>query len=114
MTMPYGGGGGYSYTPEGLNSIVGQLRHGAKALDGVAARAVQGVDAGTSSDVVGTVLADLIKMATASAGALSGSAEKVHAANGAYDDIENSQTGQIKRAGQSEDPDTRREMHVHG
>lgn len=114
MSMPYGSGGGYSYTPEALNSIVGQLQHGAKALDDVAAKAVDRVDAGASSGAVGAVLGNIIKMAVASAGALGGSATKVHAASGAYDDIENSQAGQIKRAGQPQDPDTERQMHVHG
>ncbi|RJQ91280.1 hypothetical protein [Amycolatopsis panacis] len=116
MSMPYGEkNGGYSYTPDALNGIVGQLHHGEQLLDRVAARAVTGVDAGFSSAGVGAALAGVIRMATAAAGALGGSASKVHAANGAYDDIENTHAGQLKLNDKRDsDPDTQRETHVHG
>jgi hypothetical protein len=115
MSMPYGGGGGgYGYTPDALNGIVGQLRHGEQLLDGVTVRAVTGVDAGFSSAGVGAALAGVMRMATAAAGVLGGSASKVHSANGAYDEIDNSHAGQLKLNEQRDTPESRRQDNVHG
>ncbi|WP_037362087.1 hypothetical protein [Amycolatopsis orientalis] len=115
MSAPYGDATGYSFTEGALNSIVGQLREGEKALDDVTSKVVRGVDAGASSAIVGTVLDDLVKLGVGAAGAAGGAAEKVHAANGAYDDIENTHAGQLKLNGKhADDPDTQRESHVHG
>ncbi|MGV9297727.1 hypothetical protein [Amycolatopsis sp. NPDC003676] len=115
MSAPYGDTTGYSFTEGALNGIVGQLREGEKALDEATSKAVRGVDAGASSAIVGTVLDDLVKMGVGAAGAAGSAAEKVHAANGAYDDIENTHAGQLKLNGKhADDPDTQREAHVHG
>ncbi|GAA3522296.1 hypothetical protein GCM10022222_00070 [Amycolatopsis ultiminotia] len=116
MSMPYGDtGSGYSFTEGALTGIVGQLRDGEKVLDDTTSRVVLAVDAGASSAIVGTVLDDIMKMGVGAAGAAGGSAAKVHAANGAYDDIENNNAGQLKLNGQhDDDPDTQREIHVHG
>jgi hypothetical protein len=116
MSMPYGDtSSGYSYSEGALTGIVGQLQDAEKVLDETTSRVVQGVDAGASSAVVGTVLEDIMKMGVGAAGAAGGAAANVHAANGAYDDIENNNAGQLKLNGKhDDDPDTRREMHVHG
>ncbi|MCU1685413.1 MAG: hypothetical protein JWQ81_6152 [Amycolatopsis sp.] len=114
MTGPYGEGGGYSYTAGALNSLAGQLNDGAQALDNVASRAVNAVDAGASSAAVGTVLSDIIQMATAAAGAMGGTASRVHSANGSYDDIENSNAGQMKLNADNDTPDSRLQDGVHG
>ncbi|MCG3751721.1 MULTISPECIES: hypothetical protein [unclassified Amycolatopsis] len=115
MSAPYGDTTGYSFTEGALKSIAGQLRDAEKALDGVTSNVVRGVDAGASSAIVGTVLDDLVKMGVGAAGAAGGAAEKVHAANGAYDDIENTHAGQLKLNDKhADDPDTQRETHVHG
>ncbi|WP_329067771.1 hypothetical protein [Amycolatopsis sp. NBC_01480] len=114
MSGPYGESAGYSFTPDALNSIVGQLRQGEQELDRVTSGVVRGVDAGASSAAVGTVLSDIVQMATACAGVTGGTAAKVHAANGAYDNIENDAAGQVTLSGQQNTPDSRREDHVHG
>src|SRR4051794_29740505 len=116
MSMPYGDtDSGYSYAEGALTGIVGQLRDGEKVLDGAISRVVEAVDAGASSAVVGTVLDDIVKMGVGAAGAAGSAAAKVHAANGAYDDIENNNAGKLKLNGKrNEDPDTQREIHVHG
>ena len=116
MSMPYGDTtSGYSYTEGALNGIVGQLHDAEKVLDETTSRVVRGVDAGASSAVVGTVLDDIMKLGVGAAGAAGGAAANVHAANGAYDDIENNNAGQLKLNDKhNDDPDTRREMHVHG
>ncbi|QWF83784.1 hypothetical protein [Amycolatopsis sp. CA-230715] len=113
MTSAYGENGGYSYTPEGLNGIVGQLREGAGALDAVAGGGVP-VDAGASSAAVGHVLDSVVRMAIASAESMSEAAGKVHSANGAYDDIDNSHAGQLRLNEKRDTPDARREQQVHG
>lgn len=113
--MPYGNNdGGYRYTADALNGIVGQLREGAKALDGVASRAVNGVDAGFSSAAVGAALAGVVKLATAGAGVMDGSADRVHSANGSYDQIENDHAGQLKLNEQRDTPESRLQDGVHG
>ncbi|GAA3588621.1 hypothetical protein GCM10022222_86290 [Amycolatopsis ultiminotia] len=116
MSMPYGDtSSGYSYTEGALTGVAGQLRDGEKALDATTSRVVQAVDAGASSAIIGTVLDDIMKMGVGAAGAAGGAAEKVHAANGAYDDIENNHAGQLKLNDKhADDPDTHREIHVHG
>ncbi|HEV7981154.1 hypothetical protein [Amycolatopsis sp.] len=114
MGMPYGDSGGYGYTSDALNGIVGQLHQGEQALDGVTPGAPNAVDAGFSSAAVGAALAGVMRMATASAGALGGSASKVHAANGAYDDIENTHAGQLKLNDKNDTPASRLQDGVHG
>jgi hypothetical protein len=114
VSGPYGESAGYSFTPDALNSIVGQLRQGEQDLDSVASRVVTGVDAGASSAAVGTVLSDIVQMATACAGATGGTAAKVHAANGAYDNIDNDAAGQVTLSGQQDTPDSRLQDNVHG
>jgi hypothetical protein len=114
MGSPYGEGGGYSYTPDALNTVAGQLNEGAQALDGGASRAVIGVDAGFSSNAVGAALAGVIRMATAAAGAMGGTASRVHSANGSYDDIDNSHAGQLKLNGDNDTPESRLQDGVHG
>lgn len=96
MTMPYGGGGGYSYTPQALSGMAGQLRQGSQALDSALGVAVDAVDAGASSGAVGQALAGMMRMATGTASVISSTADKVHSASGAYDDIENTHAGQMR------------------
>ncbi|WP_159396491.1 hypothetical protein [Amycolatopsis sp. AA4] len=114
--MPYGErDGGYSFTAGALEGIVARLRDGEQTLDVATSRAARGVDAGASSAVVGQAVAGIVKMGVAAAGAMGGAAANVHAASGAYDDIENSHAGQLKlNDRQDSDPDARRELHVHG
>jgi hypothetical protein len=63
---------------------------------------------------VGKALADVMRLATAAAGVADGSADRVHAANGSYDEIENNQAGQLRLNGQRETPASRLQDNVHG
>lgn len=96
MSMPYGDTAGYSYDPEALKRIAGQLGQGSQALDGAMGHAVDTVDAGASSGAVGQALSELMRMATAASGVLDAAADKVHVANGSYGDIENDHSGQLR------------------
>ncbi|PXY17691.1 hypothetical protein [Prauserella endophytica] len=92
-------GDGYRHDTNALTAISGHWRDGANQLDAAAAVPADAPDAGASSAVVGTAMASLIQGLSAAATAMDEAAEKVHAANGSYEDIENTNAGAIAARG---------------
>lgn len=86
---------GFKSDADTLNIIKSQLNSGAQALDAVSG-APHAVDAGMSSQAVGAMLSRLIGLSSATAHAIDDTASKVHAASGAYEDIENNARDQFK------------------
>ncbi|GDY33885.1 hypothetical protein [Gandjariella thermophila] len=86
-------GGGYSYDPARLTDIAGKLRDGAKALADTARSAPPSPDAGTSSAVVGEALKALVRAGATAVARMDDVAGKVHASQGSYDTVENTNTG---------------------
>lgn len=87
---------GYSYEPEALRDITHELNVACSRLDTAIQQSVRAPDAGESSEVVGDGISDLIRMGTAMAHVLDEIAGKVHAASGAYADIENTAANQVR------------------
>ncbi|WP_216207012.1 hypothetical protein [Amycolatopsis aidingensis] len=92
-----GGNEGFSYSTAGLESVVSQLREGARHLDEANEAAVEMVDAGGSSEIVGKALADLLMSSVNSAATMDNAAGKVDAAKGSYHDIENTNEGAMRK-----------------
>ncbi|MBK1784428.1 hypothetical protein [Prauserella cavernicola] len=88
-------GDGYTHNSGALRTIVGHWRDGAHGLDEVAAASAKPPDAGASSGVVGDGIAALLNGLRGAATAMAQTAGRVHAANGAYEDIENTNEGAI-------------------
>lgn len=80
---------GYSYDEHALRDIKSELDVACSRMDTAVQESVRAPDAGESSDVVGDGIAELIRMGTAMTHVLDNTAQKVHAASGAYADIEN-------------------------
>ncbi|GAB3474169.1 hypothetical protein [Amycolatopsis cihanbeyliensis] len=111
MTKP---SGGYHYTPEALSGIAGHLREAASLLDGATGGQPPVADAGASSSLVARAMQQLVQVGVVVASVADGSAEKVHVAQGSYDDIENNHAGQLKLNEQRDTPERRRQDGVHG
>lgn len=91
---------GYQYDEDALHNIKQQLNSASSRMDKAVQNSVRAPDAGQSSEVVGDGIADLIRMGTAMSHILDDVADKVHAANGAYDDIENTAKNKMRVARQ--------------
>ncbi len=94
--QPQGSGDGYSYEPGALRQITGHLQAGAESLDRVVTTKAAAVDAGASSDIVGEAMARLQKIGAIIAHTVDDTAGKVHAADGSYDEIENTNEGAMQ------------------
>jgi hypothetical protein len=88
-------GGGLNYEPNTLTDIANKLRDGARALGSLAGSAPFGVDAGTSSEVVGKALTALVKAGATASALMETDADKVNTAKGTYDDTEADNTSSI-------------------
>lgn len=89
-------GDGYTHNGNTLRTIVGHWREGARSLDEAAKTSAKPPDAGASSAVVGEGIAALLHGLRGAATAMDRTADKVHVANGAYEDIENTNEGAIE------------------
>lgn len=89
--------GGYHYSEEALTGVVDTLRDAAGELDDVTAAPLNAPDAGATSDAVGAALAGLLKAAVTAAHELDTTAGNVHASKGSYADVENDNTGELRR-----------------
>ncbi|MBK1785524.1 hypothetical protein [Prauserella cavernicola] len=92
-------GDGYRHNSEALTAISDHWHEGAELVDGAATAPADAPDAGASSSVVGEAMASLTRALGAAATAMDDAAEKVHAANGSYEDIENTNAGAIAARG---------------
>lgn len=88
---------GYEYSHDALGRVGGALRRGAGALDGATTQGFTAPDAGASSGAVGKALSDLLRSAVAGAQSLDDMAGKVHATQGGYGEVENTNEGELRR-----------------
>lgn len=88
--------GGFSYDEDALRDIKHELDAACSRMDTAIQKSVRAPDAGESSEVVGDGIADLIRMGTAMTHILDNVADKVHAASGAYADIENTNENRLE------------------
>lgn len=92
-----GNDSGYSYTPDGLDSVVKQFRDAAAQLDNANNGAVEMVDAGASSEIVGSALAALLMSSIDTAQSIDNAAGLVDSANGSYGAVENTNQGAMDK-----------------
>lgn len=88
-------GDGYRHETGALVMTAGLLRNGATALDEAAACPPRAVDAGASSATVGDMLADVVRGLATAAHNLDGAASGVDATSGAYDEVDNTNEGEL-------------------
>lgn len=88
---------GYRSSEAALSEVVNTLRGGAERLDGAVGAAPDAPDAGASSDAVGAALGALVRSAVTGAHTMDKTAGNVHASNGGYADVENTNTGELRR-----------------
>lgn len=87
---------GYGFDEGALTRAAQDLKVGVGYLDLLADLMPEGVDAGFSSEVVGAAMVRIAKGSAALAQVGDEIAGKVHAANGAYDDIDNTNQGRLR------------------
>ncbi|MGH3520103.1 MAG: hypothetical protein ACRDQ7_22500 [Haloechinothrix sp.] len=90
-----GDGDGFGYDTGALEQVVQQFRSATQHLDSANAAAVDMVDAGASSEVVGSALAGLLTSSVETAEVTDTIADRVNTAKGSYHNIENTNEGAI-------------------
>lgn len=90
--------GGYGYDPAQLAAVVRMLHDGAEHLEQANRDAVEMVDAGASSKIVGDALAKLLESSITTAYLADAAADGVNAAKGTYDEIEETTKDRIGEA----------------
>ncbi|WP_020499974.1 hypothetical protein [Sciscionella marina] len=93
---------GYDYKSEALTQMTSKLRKSAQNLAKSASSAPPAPDAGDSSAILAEVISDLLKSGAAIAAKQESIAGKIHASNGTYDDVENTNTDALKQAHREE------------
>lgn len=94
-------GGSLDYEPGTLADISNRLQAAAKELGELASSAPMGVDAGTSSAVVGQALSALTTAAATASALMEADSGKVDAAHGSYDNTEDTNASSMNKVNQT-------------
>lgn len=89
---------GFSFDPDELRKSSAKYREASQTIDGALRKTPPTIDAGSSSQVVGAGIEKLIRLAAGGGLRARDLADKIHATNGSYADVDNNAAGKIKLA----------------
>lgn len=88
---------GFSYQRDELNKVKNMFHDAAGKMDHVLQSQFPGVDAGPSSQLVNDSIKNLMTSVAMCATQFDRVANKIHAAQGSYDEVENNNKGRLDR-----------------